>query len=98
MSKKATAVEFKVESNVAVPAVAPFRTGRKSKYPFATMKPGQSFEAPASERQRLSGAAQNAKKRYGYGFKVLRMSETTVRVWCVVPKDKASKKKRSKAK
>lgn len=41
------------------------KRGRKAKYPFATMKPGESFQIPGGDEHRVRSAASYHTKTYG---------------------------------
>lgn len=50
------------------------------KYPFATMRIGQTFDAPLGDRGRILVAARNYKKR-GMRFVTRKISDTHIRVY-----------------
>jgi len=78
-SKQAASPEFKIEKNVPIPA----RRGRKSKYPVANLKKGESFLVPNetfNKTQSVVSTLYAAAKRNGVKVSVRVMPEG-VRVW-----------------
>jgi len=68
---------FKLTSSVPVPSV---RRGRPFKYPFHTMRVGQSFIAPP-ELQHTLRVLSNYHKRRGRGEFTCSLSPAGIRVW-----------------
>ena len=75
---------FKIEKDIPLP---PERRGRRARYPFASMNPGESFlVADASEQlEAIRRAAHGYGQRSGKRFMVRLVSEG-VRVWCAESK------------
>lgn len=79
---------YAIEKRVPIPAVSK-KSGRRPKYPFAQMKPGDSFAVPVrgpkainTARRRLTVSACIAAKKYGAKF-VTRSTPKAVRCWRV---------------
>ena len=68
---------FKLTSSVPIPAVA---KGRPFKYPFHTMKVGQSFLAPLYLRHNMQVLVSYHKRR-GRGEFTCRVTPEGIRVW-----------------
>lgn len=79
MAKKPNS-EFKIDKGVPVPK--PRRPPRKSKYPIAAMKPGDSFLVPGYTFRNVSSMTSYAQKRFG-GRYVMRTVDGGVRIWRV---------------
>ena len=69
--------DYAIQSEVDLPAA---RNGR-SRYPFAQMAPGDSFEAPEAENKSVRSAAHSYGKRHGQAFTCRRQPDGSVRVW-----------------
>ena len=68
-----------IEDNVPIPTDAA-KPGRKRKYPFDNLQPGQSFYVEGKTKGQLSASAVLAQCRTGFKF-ILIDSPTGVRVW-----------------
>jgi hypothetical protein len=54
---------------------------RKTKYPFSSMQPGDSFEFPADEKEKVQSAASSYGRRHDMTFKVRTIDEDRARCW-----------------
>lgn len=71
---------YKVERNIPIPQKT--GAGRKSKYPIALLKPGESFKVPTDKRQSVRAGISAHKKRHGGKF-VTRTVNGGFRIWRV---------------
>lgn len=76
----------KIESGIPIPEST--RHGRGSIYPWAQLKPGQSFLHQGSKKSAYSSVAQ-ARKRLGKDF-IVRSMKDGVRIW-LAPKTRKTK-------
>lgn len=72
---------MRIERGVPIPAPVRGR-GRRSRYPFDDMQPGDSFEAAGAKAGSLQQAARRVAMRTGWRF-TTRQTETGARCWRV---------------
>jgi hypothetical protein len=67
---------------IEVDDTVPLPDERRLKYPFATMKPGQSFFVPGGDLHKVASAASHWSKTRGYRF-TTRAVDGGIRCWRV---------------
>lgn len=70
---------YKITKSVPLPALWQPGRGRRRKYPFAEMKPGDSFVGPLSAKF----AAHQYAGYHGIAFTTTKISKGKVRIWRV---------------
>ena len=71
---------YKIEAGIAIPSANRYKGGRKSKYPFADLKVGESFLVPSKTTMSFGATVQTARKRTGFTF-TTRNVDGGVRIW-----------------
>lgn len=74
-------MKIEVQHDVPIPED---RINRESKYPFADMKVGSSFFYPGKTSDQLSNAASHWRKKFGWSFLCMNITEGGVagaRIW-----------------
>jgi hypothetical protein len=69
-----------IDEGVPLPPKRHGQKGGKLIYPFDELKPGDSFERPADQRNTVKAAATQYGKRHGKTF-ATRITGDTIRVW-----------------
>lgn len=69
---------IRIQSNIPAPPAK--RGGRKPKYPWASMRVGDSFFVQGKSRDQIATTAYSAGTRYGYKFTVAEV-QNGVRIW-----------------
>lgn len=78
-ARSLTPGQIKVESNVPFPEGG--HIGRIPTYPWADMKPGDSFFVPNVTSHKFAGTIQSARKKRKSWTLVVRKEGTGIRVW-----------------
>ncbi len=69
---------FSVESNIPL---TPPQIGRRSVYPFGSMKVGDSFVADALNKNRVASAMSRDGERNNRKFTMRKQPDGTIRIW-----------------